>query len=119
MAIVLRRADLEDVPQWAAVSPYATILNCGLNNDGALKQLAASPAVTDSACLSVLTCMSKRCCCCCCDSCRSGPLCCPMPPSLTAASTMTVRCRQCSMQACVFCLPAACLHIVWNCTMPD
>ena len=39
MAIVLRRAGLEDVPQWAAVSPYATILNCGLNNDGALQTL--------------------------------------------------------------------------------
>ena len=36
LAIVLKRSDLETTPMWAAVSPYATILNCGLNNDGAL-----------------------------------------------------------------------------------
>jgi len=31
-AIILQRSDLEDVPRWAAISPYATFLNAGTNN---------------------------------------------------------------------------------------
>ena len=37
-AVVLKRSDLQDVPYWAGVSPYATFLNAGTNNDGHTKE---------------------------------------------------------------------------------
>ena len=43
-AIVLKRSDLKDVPRWAAVSPYCTILNCGVNNDGFTKEGITFPS---------------------------------------------------------------------------
>ena len=43
-AIVLKRSDLVDVPRWAAVSPYCTVLNCGINNDGFTKEGITFPS---------------------------------------------------------------------------
>ena len=41
---MLKRSDLKDVPRWAAVSPYCTILNCGVNNDGFTKEGITFPS---------------------------------------------------------------------------
>lgn len=43
-AVVLKRSDLLDVPRWAAVNPYCTVLNCGINNDGFTKEGITFPS---------------------------------------------------------------------------
>ena len=43
-AIVLRRSGLADTPRWADVSPYCTIRNIGINNDGFTKEGITFPS---------------------------------------------------------------------------
>jgi acyl transferase domain-containing protein len=43
-AIVLKRSDLIDTPRWANVSPYCTIKNIGINNDGFTKEGITFPS---------------------------------------------------------------------------
>ena len=41
---MLKRHNLADVPRWAAVSPYCTVLNIGINNDGFTKEGITFPS---------------------------------------------------------------------------
>lgn len=43
-AIVLKRSDLATAPRWAAISPYCTILNAAINNDGYTKEGITFPS---------------------------------------------------------------------------
>ena len=43
-AIVLQRSGMTDVPRWAAVTPYCTIKNIGINNDGFTKEGITFPS---------------------------------------------------------------------------